>query len=125
MFCDDGTMPDDWELKIHIEDLEDASASSGRPLRTADLWKDAMREVGFVDVQETVYKIPINGWGKARKYKELGRMWEKNWLDCIHAVSAGPLHRVRGLEDKQIQVSSGPRFFALWYKLLGTDHRGR
>ncbi|KAK9426192.1 putative Secondary metabolism regulator LAE1 [Seiridium unicorne] len=104
ILCDDDTMKPDYELKVHLEDLEDATAAMKRPLRTADQWKRLMREVGFVDVQEVTYKMPINGWARNRKYKELGKMWEHNWIDCIHALSVGPLHRVRGLNDKQIQM---------------------
>ncbi|KAI4600809.1 hypothetical protein KJ359_012971 [Pestalotiopsis sp. 9143b] len=110
ILCDDGTMQPDYELKVHLDDLEDATATIGRPLRTADQWKQAMREVGFVDVQEVAYKMPINGWAKNLKYKQLGKMWEHNWLDCIHALSVGPLHRVRGLNDRQIQVRRGNLF---------------
>lgn len=105
ILCDDDTMDAGHELKIHIEDIEDATATMGRPICTADKWKQAMEEVGFVDVKEVTWKLPINGWPRNRKYKELGKMWEHNWLACIHAVSVGPLHRVRGLTDKQIQVS--------------------
>lgn len=108
ILCDDGTMQPDYELKVHVDDLEDATATIGRPLRTADQWKQAMRDVGFVDVQEVAYKMPINGWAKNLKYKQLGKMWEHNWLDCIHALSVGPLHRVRGLNDKQIQMMLVP-----------------
>ncbi|KAK6189244.1 hypothetical protein LQW54_013470 [Pestalotiopsis sp. IQ-011] len=108
ILCDDGTMQPDYELKVHLDDLEDATATIGRPLRTADQWKQAMREVGFVDVQEVAYKMPINGWAKNLKYKQLGKMWEHNWLDCIHALSVGPLHRVRGLNDRQIQMMLMP-----------------
>jgi hypothetical protein len=104
--CDDDTMPDDYELKVHFEDLEDATAAMGRPLRIADKYREAMEEVGFVDVTEVTYKIPINGWPRNRQYKALGKMWEENFLSGIHAFSVGPMHRVRGLNDKQIQVGS-------------------
>lgn len=107
-------MQPDYELKVHVDDLEDATATIGRPLRTADQWKQAMRDVGFVDVQEVAYKMPINGWAKNLKYKQLGKMWEHNWLDCIHALSVGPLHRVRGLNDKQIQVRLERSFLPLY-----------
>jgi hypothetical protein len=104
IMCDDDTMPPDYELKVHLEDLEDATAAMGRPLRIAHLFKDVMREIGFVDIEEVTYKIPINGWPRNRQYKQLGKMWEHNFLTGIHGLSVGPLHRVRGLSDKQIQV---------------------
>lgn len=104
IMCDDDTMPPDYELKVHLDDLEDATATMGRPLRIAHLFKDVMREIGFVDIEEVTYKIPINGWPRNRQYKQLGKMWEHNFLIGIHGLSVGPLHRIRGLTDKQIQV---------------------
>ncbi|KAI1865800.1 hypothetical protein JX265_002864 [Neoarthrinium moseri] len=108
ILCDDDTMPDDFELKVHFDDLEDASAAIGRPLKLAHKFKQVMREVGFVDVEEVTYKIPINGWPRNRQYKQLGKMWEHNLITGIHAVSVGPLHRVRGLNQNQIQMMLVP-----------------
>ncbi|KAH8671333.1 tam domain protein [Xylariales sp. PMI_506] len=106
--CDDDTMPDDFELKLHLEDLMDATAAMGRPLHIVDQYKKVMEEVGFVDVTEHYYKVPINTWPKQREYKYLGKLWEDNLLSGMHAASVGPLHRVRGLSDKQIQMMLVP-----------------
>ncbi|KAI0134641.1 S-adenosyl-L-methionine-dependent methyltransferase [Xylariales sp. AK1849] len=108
IMCNDDTMPPDYEFKVHIDDIEDATATMGRPVRIADQYKQAMEDVGFVDVQEFTYKLPINGWPRHKKYKELGMMWEENLMKGIHAASAGPMHRVRGLNDKQIQMMLVP-----------------
>ncbi|ORY68834.1 S-adenosyl-L-methionine-dependent methyltransferase [Pseudomassariella vexata] len=102
--CDDNTMPPDFPPKVHFDDLEDATASEQRPLRIAHTYAQGMRDAGFVDVVERTYKIPINSWPINRKYKELGKMWEENFAQGISAFSMAPLHRIRGLNRKQIEI---------------------
>ncbi|KAK7922979.1 hypothetical protein PG985_007050 [Apiospora marii] len=104
ILCDDGTMPDDNPLKLHFEDIEDATASEGRPLRSGDHWRKACEEVGFVDITEYVFKLPINGWPRELRWKELGKMWEANFLHGIQAVTYGPLGRIRNLTRNQMEM---------------------
>ncbi|KAK8089889.1 hypothetical protein PG997_004850 [Apiospora hydei] len=104
ILCDDGTMADDNPLKLHFEDIADATASEGRPLRSGDRWRRACEEVGFVDVTEYVFKIPINGWPRELRWKELGKMWEANFLHGIQAVTYGPLGRIRNLSRNQMEM---------------------
>ncbi|EMR64082.1 putative methyltransferase domain-containing protein [Eutypa lata UCREL1] len=72
MLCDDGTMPEDWPLKRLMEDLHDCAEQIDRSLRCAETYKQALVNVGFVDIQQITYKIPINNWPRERKWKELG-----------------------------------------------------
>ncbi|KAK8020423.1 methyltransferase [Apiospora arundinis] len=104
ILCDDGTMTDDNPLKLHFEDIEDATASEGRPLRSGDRWRKACEEVGFVDITEYVFKVPINGWPRELRWKELGKMWEANFLHGIQAVTYGPLGRIRKLTRNQMEM---------------------
>lgn len=104
ILCDDDTMADDNPLKLHFEDIEDATASEGRPLNSGDKWRKACEEVGFVDITEYVFKVPINGWPRELRWKELGKMWEANCLHGIQAVTYGPLGRIRHLSRNQMEV---------------------
>lgn len=106
VMCDDDTMSPDYPLKVHFEDIEDATASEGRPLRSGDKWRKACEDVGFVDVTEYVFKIPINGWPRELRWKELGKMWEANFLHGIQAVTYGPLGRIRKLTRTQMEVGA-------------------
>jgi hypothetical protein len=53
-------------------------AEAARKMRgTSDAAKSytaQMEAVGFVNVNETVYKWPSNRWPKEKKYKELGEL---------------------------------------------------
>lgn len=48
----------------------------------ATRYKSQLEERGFVNVQEIVYKWPINRWPRDRKYKELGKFerLKASWL---------------------------------------------
>ncbi|RYP43378.1 hypothetical protein DL770_011683 [Monosporascus sp. CRB-9-2] len=105
VFCDDGTMPDDWPFKRLLEDLEECAEQIGRSLRCATVYKQALMNAGFVDVQQITFKIPINNWPKNRKWKELGGMWKGAFEGGgLQAMSMGLLHRVRGLKREQIEL---------------------
>ncbi len=109
MLCDDGTMPDDWPLKRLMDDLYDCAEQIGRSLRCAETYKQALINVGFVDVQQITYKLPINNWPRDRKWKEMGSMWKGIFEGGgLQAISMGLLHRVRGLNREQIEVSRHP-----------------
>lgn len=87
--CDDGTIPPNWPLRIWDTYLEEANARLEKPkaIRVADKLATWMREAGYVDVHERIDKIPINPWPKDPFLKQVGRMWESNWLEGLAAFS--------------------------------------
>ncbi|KAI1085066.1 tam domain protein [Whalleya microplaca] len=102
--CDDDSMPDDYPLRCLFEDLEDCSRIEKRPIDIAKTYKQSLINAGFVDVTQTVYKIPVNGWPKNKGYKTLGEMWNANFLDGIQGIALALLHRARGLKRHQIEI---------------------
>jgi len=74
--CDDGSMTaenciwPDW-IKIFIP----ISERLGRTYRIARHSKEWMEEAGFKDVQERLFKVPINGWSSDPKMKEIGQYY--------------------------------------------------
>ncbi|KAF5680743.1 phosphoethanolamine n-methyltransferase 3 [Fusarium circinatum] len=75
---DDGTVTDDgstalggtWD-KMFIEGGKATGCSLS--VLTEDLQMKAMKEAGFVDIQETFYKIPFGSWPKDPKMAEIGQ----------------------------------------------------
>ncbi len=104
-FCDDGTMPADWPFKEWSETMEDAAKNANRPLEIANKLKRWYTEVGFVDVQEKVVKIPINSWPRDPRLKLLGKYWAENVLAGLQAFSLALFSRVFGWSKIQIDVS--------------------
>lgn len=84
--CDDDTMPPDFILK-EWEDLQHQVAMKVGPVRMADKLIRWFREVGFVDVQQEIFKIPLNGWPKDSRLHVLGRNWCEQLCDGMEAFT--------------------------------------
>ncbi|KAM7196473.1 Demethylmenaquinone methyltransferase [Rhypophila sp. PSN 637] len=102
--CDDGTMTEghawlDWAIK-----LCEASEVINRQLNMANQIKGWMEEVGFVDVQEMVFKIPTNGWPKDRRLKYLGLLWQRNVMTGLSGFTLDLFNRVLGKTMEEIEV---------------------
>lgn len=66
--------------------------------------KAAYEDVGFVDVQEKVFKIPTNGWPKDARLKEVGKMWENNFTMGLSGFSWYLFNKVYGRSPAEIEV---------------------
>ncbi|KAI0019337.1 tam domain protein [Xylariomycetidae sp. FL0641] len=102
--CDDDTMPDDFAPKTLFDDLHTCANMIHRPIDVAATYKQGLINAGFVDVTQTVYKLPINGWPKQKNWKTFGDLWKANMQDGIQGIAMALLHRVRGLKREVIEV---------------------
>ncbi|KAF7559569.1 hypothetical protein G7046_g4588 [Stylonectria norvegica] len=102
---DDDTLKDDMPLARWFRDLREASYITDRPVVMATKLREAYEAVGFVDIQERVFKMPINGWPKDERLKELGRMWERNMVQGLSGFSFHLFNRAFGKTPAQIEVS--------------------
>ncbi|KAL2140269.1 hypothetical protein VTI28DRAFT_4024 [Corynascus sepedonium] len=103
--CDDGTMPDDYGWLRWVREFQAAGQLAQRDLNVGPHIKDWMREVGFVDIHESVFKIPINGWPKEMRLKHVGMMWQRNLLEGVSAFSLGMFNRFLGKTVEEIELS--------------------
>jgi hypothetical protein len=106
--CDDGPIPEDHAVKRWFSELCSASLAAGRPLHVTPMIKQWYIDAGFVDVHEKVYKIPMNGWPRVPRLKQIGEMWHRNVEDGMSGLSYALFHRVRGMGMEEIEVSSVP-----------------
>ncbi|KAI6709607.1 hypothetical protein JHW43_007877 [Diplocarpon mali] len=107
-YCDDGSMPDDWVFLEWSRFSESAAVAAGRPLQIADKLKRWYEEVGFVDVQERVFRLPMNPWPRDPHLKALGRMSECNWLAGLSGLSMAYFCRVLNWTKPQIEACRAP-----------------
>jgi ubiquinone/menaquinone biosynthesis C-methylase UbiE len=105
LYCDDGTMPDDWPFLMWNKDLDEAAMRADRPMRIANKMKRWYEQAGFVDVQERVFKLPVNPWPRDKHLKTLGRMQEDNWLAGLAGISMALFSRVFSWSKTEIEVS--------------------
>lgn len=104
-YCDDVTMQPDWEFLEWSNLCQEAAEKASRPLKIAQELKKWYEEAGFVDVQEKVFKIPINPWPEDKHLKALGAMWEENMLAGLSGFSMAPFSRALQWSKDEIQVS--------------------
>ncbi|CAG1977748.1 unnamed protein product [Fusarium graminearum] len=103
---DDNTLNEDHNLSKLIHLLDEASTKIGRPFQDNKKNKDILRDAGFVDVVETVFKWPSNAWPKDVKHKEIGQ-WHNMNMDHfkgLEALSIAVLTRVLGWSQEEVTV---------------------
>ncbi|KAI9926743.1 hypothetical protein AWENTII_011371 [Aspergillus wentii] len=111
--CDDGTMPpenlDGGFSEFAFHDWFDLQQRSGqvtdpsRQFRVAHRMARWMRDLGFVDIETRVSKIPTNTWPTDPHLKKIGSWSESNWLEALSGWSYKPLIAL-GWSKPEIEV---------------------
>ncbi|KAK4168861.1 Demethylmenaquinone methyltransferase [Cladorrhinum sp. PSN259] len=104
-FCDDGTMPPDYPFLRWTQQLYHSAALANRQADVGPQLKRWMEEIGFVDVKEVVYKIPLSGWAKEGRTKSVGMLWQRNLLDGLSGFSLGLFSKFLEKTVEEIEVS--------------------
>ncbi|KAF5707823.1 methyltransferase [Fusarium globosum] len=103
---DDKTLTEDHHLSKLIHLLDEASTKIGRPFQDNKKNKDILRDAGFVDIVETVFKWPTNRWPLDKRYKEIGE-WNNLNMDSfkgLEALSMAALTRVLGWTQEEVTI---------------------
>lgn len=104
MACDDGTLSPDSALSKWFSDMARAGEICNRPTVLGVHLKEIYERVGFVDVEEHVFKMPTNGWPKDERLKDIGRMWESNFMQGLSGFSLGMFSRAFDRTPAEIEV---------------------
>lgn len=90
---DDNSITDTYAYAKFTEYLKDAFAVFGIQLLAMEKNKSLLESAGFVNVTETVYKIPIGPWPKDQHLKTVGIYNRAGILDAIGGIGVGPFTR--------------------------------
>ncbi|KAF3480994.1 uncharacterized protein GIQ15_06341 [Arthroderma uncinatum] len=110
--CDDGSLPmgkRDGFSEYALHDWLNLSIHSGlasdppRQFRIAHQLAQCMRAVGFVDIKEHIFKVPMNTWPRDERMKVIGAWNERNWLDALSGWSYKPFFGM-GWSTEEIEV---------------------
>jgi hypothetical protein len=110
--CDDDTMPpenpDGYSTYAFHDwfDLNMRASQEVEPLRQfriAPRIERWMKEIGFIDVEQQVFKVPINMWPTDEKMKDIGKWSESNWLEALAGWSYKPFLGL-GWSKNEIEV---------------------
>ncbi|KAL1982371.1 hypothetical protein VTN96DRAFT_1402 [Rasamsonia emersonii] len=76
--------------------LREAAEKFGKSFEMVPLWREKMEKVGFVDVRESAFKIPVGPWPKDPKMKEIGRFQQIQQIQAVESYAPVLLSRVLG-----------------------------
>lgn len=108
--CDDDTLKPGMALTNWFHEIAVASEICRRPTVFSNTLVEVYKRVGFVDVEERVLKMPMNGWPKDPQLKEIGRMWEHNFMQGLSGFSLSLFNRAYGrtAEETEVSITLGP-----------------
>jgi SAM-dependent methyltransferase len=78
-YCDDSSLPSNSALEATCELLRDASDEFGTSARAPFHYADYLRQQGFENVVEKVYKVPLGGWPRDERLKTVGQFHQVNF----------------------------------------------
>jgi hypothetical protein len=104
LYCDDDTLKSDNSFLEWSKRVDEAYMAVGRPIRIGNKLADWYRSVGFVDVHEEVYKLPLNGWPKDPKFKMLGRFNGLSIREGLSSFSFRPFSQVFGWTHEETEI---------------------
>ena len=106
--CDDDTFkldPPSCDLAKWWVLASEGFEKAGRKMRdTAQEHKTRLEAAGFVDVQEKVYKWPINHWPKDKRMKQIGIWTRENTSAILEGLALAPLTRFLDWTADEVQV---------------------
>jgi len=102
--CDDGTMPEDYAFAKFIATLQEALSKFNVNLLGMERYQGLLRDAGFVNVEEKIWKIPIGSWAKDSKMKTTGAYNRAVMYDALQGASMGPYTRGLGWSPTEVEV---------------------
>ncbi|KAH8664936.1 S-adenosyl-L-methionine-dependent methyltransferase [Ilyonectria robusta] len=102
--CDDDTLDPTGPVAAWFNDLLVASEHVQRPAILGATLKEVYEKVGFVDIHQRTVKMPIGGWARDARLKEVGYMWEANLLDGLSGFSYQLFNRAFNRTPAEIEL---------------------
>ncbi|RDL40162.1 uncharacterized protein BP5553_00141 [Venustampulla echinocandica] len=102
--CDDGTMNEDYPVAKFFNTVKEGLAVFGVDLLGAKKNADLLRDAGFTNVEEKVFKIPIGVWPRNKTMKLIGLYMRSVIYDGLQAISLGPFTRGLHWTPEEIEV---------------------
>jgi hypothetical protein len=103
-YCDDGTMKDDFLVTKFLNLVKDGLAVFGIDLLGMIKNAQNLRDAGFVNVEEKIFKIPLGVWPKNKTMKLIGLYLRSVIYDGLQGVSLGPFTRGLKWTPEEVEV---------------------
>ena len=103
-FCDDGSTPMDNGFRQVCEKFMEASALWGTPADAPTRYAQYMRDAGFIDVSENVFKVPSCPWPKDKVLKQIGALEMTNVVEGAQGFGLRVFEKVFGWTKEQTEL---------------------
>ncbi|KAK6526638.1 hypothetical protein TWF694_005219 [Orbilia ellipsospora] len=104
IISDDGSLPADSSLAIWNNLFVTAASKFGRSVVEAPLYKDYLRDAGFINIHEEVFKLPNSPWPKNKLLKEAGGYQMVNFLEALEGLSLRMFQAAYNMSVDEIHV---------------------
>lgn len=75
-----------------------------RPISFEEKITQWMHEIGFVNVQQLVRRLPVNGWPEDPKGRHVGNWMQQNWMEALAGYSYTPFVQGLGWSKDEVEV---------------------
>jgi SAM-dependent methyltransferase len=103
--CDDGTYPEGSAYAELIQIFYDIGVAIGASSKAPVFWKKQMEDAGFVDVEESIFKIPRSPWPKESRLKKIGAFELAQFREGIGNIFLRGYTQVLKRDADQLQVT--------------------
>lgn len=77
---------------------KEAGDITGQTFETADIMKHKIERAGFVNVVEKTFKVPLGGWPRDERLRELGQWTLLGFLSGLEGYALATATRVLNCE---------------------------
>ncbi|KAI9763224.1 MAG: hypothetical protein M1840_000842 [Geoglossum simile] len=101
---DDCSLTPNHALWKWVDHLEEASMKAMKKLSIAETQMDLIKDAGFINIQEEVYKTPLGTWPKGKELKAIGQFTKEVLLEGLESYSLALFTRVLKWELAQVHL---------------------
>lgn len=103
--CDDGSLDLKQSSFAHSGHLlYEVAQKMGTPLDAMDSWVAQFQQAGFIDIQHSVFKVPMGPWPKDKRLKGIGLLELHSLKEGYGAYLLRGLTQVLGLSVEEANV---------------------
>ncbi|PWY88638.1 S-adenosyl-L-methionine-dependent methyltransferase [Aspergillus sclerotioniger CBS 115572] len=102
--CDDNTIPTTSSLRTWENECVRACTLLDQTLTAPAHVRRWMEAAGFLDVEERLFRLPVNSWPKDPELKEIGRFQNFQYMQALSPYALGLLVEVLGWAREETEV---------------------
>jgi SAM-dependent methyltransferase len=91
-------------LETWAQRLNSGAAALGKDFGSVVKYKAILEEIGFIEIVELQFQLPIGTWAAGKKMKTLGELMRKDLLHGIEGMSMAVQTRGLGLNPDEVKL---------------------